>query len=576
MTDLRLGIACPLPPTPCGPADYVAGLLAEFASRAHITCFVADPAEVDPAITERYDVRAMAEIASSELDLPVYHLANNLWHREVVDAAREGPPGLAVVHDASLHHLVSAVTLDQGNRSDYTRLLTEAHGDLGRTIASLRRPGDGLDTELFLFDMLGPVLMRQLGALVHSTYARSLVMARAPGLPVWVVPHYAIGHAVEASRAELGLPEDRFLIGHLGYVTIPKRPELLIDALERLVQAGYPAHLVFAGADHWGLDALLERRGLKQHVTITGLLAEGSLDAYASVLDVVVSLRWPHVGETSGTLFRALRAGTPSVVHNVGGWADLPDDAVIKLHRADGEGEELADRIRELIEDDELRRQKSRGAKLYAQSVAAGPMAQAQLEVMGQVAQLGRVTPQRLVHERRVAADAYLRDPHPESAVLRLLPPAFPGASLLVIGACLSEPLPSVWGYDVYTCKPPDGNGDESIDLQRTPLPYETGEFDVVLVTGVLERLDLDPLRFLVEVNRVLKPAGLLVLGLHTKSVRATGRVLSAAIDSPNAVRAALESAGLSVQRLELSDGIAVTARKVSLPSERYPRKIYG
>ncbi len=47
--------------------------------------------------------------------------------------------------------------------------------------------------------------------------------------------------------------------------------------------------------------------------------------------DVLVNLRYPTMGETSGSVMRALSLGKALVVSDVGWFAELPDDVVLKV-----------------------------------------------------------------------------------------------------------------------------------------------------------------------------------------------------------------------------------------------------
>ena len=123
------------------------------------------------------------------------------------------------------------------------------------------------------------------------------------------------------------------VIAHFGFVTQPKRPFLLIEAFARLRASGRRCHLLFAGQDDTSgrLTAEVERLGLTGEVTITGYLERQQMDALISSVDIVVSLRFPHVGETSATLGAALAAGRPVVVQETGSWAELPEHAVLRV-----------------------------------------------------------------------------------------------------------------------------------------------------------------------------------------------------------------------------------------------------
>lgn len=581
---IHLGIVAPLPPAPSGPADYVAGLLPALQERARVTCFVPDPNRVDPNLREQFDVCSLTDQRYEMVDLHVYHLANNPWHEEVVDAARNGPPGLAIVHDASLHHMVSATTVDRGDFVRYRNQLVEAHAEAGRAIAQGRRPQEGLDIDLFLFDMLEPVLGRQLGAVVHNSYARLLVSSRLPGLPIWVVPHYAIGGSVMAPRVELNVPKDCFVIGHLGYVTTPKKPQVIIEALSRLIKAGYPAHVVFAGADtSWGgLDAVLNTNGVTDHVTLTGFLPDGALDAYAAAVDVVVSLRWPHVGETSGTLLRALRAGKPVVVQNIGAWADLPSDAVVRLPSSEDEVEALAKTLSRLAGDPDLREQIAAAARAYAQRVQVTTIADAQVEIARRLAEGNHTTPQQFTLERSSAVGSFLgqMDQSGIDAALRSLAPAHMGARLLVLGQSSADlqVIESVWGYRVWACGTTLGSDDpdDAIDVEVEPLPYEAGSFQVVLCQGILENVERDPIGVLCEVNRVLGPVGRLLVTVDKSRWESSREPRGE--DTAERLLNLLSIAGFRVDSLspEVHDLLLVVAHKVSLPNDRYPWEFCG
>lgn len=51
-----------------------------------------------------------------------------------------------------------------------------------------------------------------------------------------------------------------------------------------------------------------------------------------------------------------------------------------------------------------------------------------------------------------------------------------------------------------------------SVDLEKTPLPCPDESFDYVLCCEVLEHMEVDPMFMLSEVNRVLKPGGVLII----------------------------------------------------------------
>ena len=86
-----------------------------------------------------------------------------------------------------------------------------------------------------------------------------------------------------------------------------------------------------------------------------GHVDEERLWGILAACDVCVSLRWPTMGETSGSVIRALGLGRPLVVSDVGWFSELPDPVVAKIPVDESEVEVLAGVLERLSADPELR-----------------------------------------------------------------------------------------------------------------------------------------------------------------------------------------------------------------------------
>ena len=82
--------------------------------------------------------------------------------------------------------------------------------------------------------------------------------------------------------------------------------------------------------------------GLTDGVTRLDYVPEEGLWALMAACDVLVNLRYPTMGETSGSAIRALSLGKPLVVSDVGWFHELPDDVALKVPVDELEVEVLA------------------------------------------------------------------------------------------------------------------------------------------------------------------------------------------------------------------------------------------
>jgi glycosyltransferase involved in cell wall biosynthesis len=291
------------------------------------------------------------------VDLAVYHIGNNPdAHGWILDALRRAP-GLVVLHDFVLHHLVAGVTIGRRDGHGYLDAMEREHGVVGRLLAHGvldRRLPPLWESRPEDFPLAGDVLSRATGLIVHSRYVEERVRAAGFVNHVARVPHPAWPEPGIAPAPVAGEP----LIGAFGNVNQSKRVPQLLEAFARL-RADHPgARLLLVGATSPGFD--LERRLQRLGLTGDGIVRETYVEerrlwSLMTACDVHVSLRSPTMGETSGTAIRALVLGKPLVVSDVGWFAELPGDVALKVAVGADEVADLTAALRLLTERPDAR-----------------------------------------------------------------------------------------------------------------------------------------------------------------------------------------------------------------------------
>jgi glycosyltransferase involved in cell wall biosynthesis len=377
---VRLAWVSPLPPTASGIADYSFELLPLVAELADVDAIAERPGRFRRPLRPR-GVRVLDPAAlrrRRSYGAVLYHLGNNPYHQFVYEAAVDRP-GIAVFHDFTLHHLISYMTVEQRNYSRYFALLQEEYGDVGTRLAALRLNGVQTDYEKFLFPLNAHVARRAQAIVVHSTDAMERIQEIAPGIPITVIPHHAgappadvAGVTREAARRSLGLPPEgeAFLVGHFGFITRPKQPAAVIGGFAQLAARRPDATLFLVGADQTGgrLARLIERHGVEDRIRMTGFVDLARFYLYLKAVDVVVNLRYPSAGESSGTVARSLAEGRATIVNNLGSFAQIPGDVVLKVEVDGDQADQVGNYLERLAADPDLLASYEERSRRYAQT----------------------------------------------------------------------------------------------------------------------------------------------------------------------------------------------------------------
>lgn len=357
---MRVAVWSPLPPAPSGIADYVAEQLGELARHAEIQVVVEDPDAVDPAAAR--DVRLVKAGEVVEADLDLYQVGNSPAHAYVYRAALERP-GVVLLHDWSVHHLVLHETVERGDRAAYLQEMRRAHGEVGTFVGRQVARDLGGDLLPALFPLNDRLLESSLAIVGLTEFVATRARLRLPGRPVLHLPHHlALPLDPVPSRAEarhsLGLPEDAPLVTAPGLATASKRLDAAVRVVARLRATRPDLRLVVAG----GVDPRLplgdwaRAAGLGENLIVTGRLGLEDFARHLSAADVVLALRFPSHGEISGALVRALGVGRPALVTaGTPAAEEFPEGVVVPVDPGPQEEEELAALLERLLGDGELR-----------------------------------------------------------------------------------------------------------------------------------------------------------------------------------------------------------------------------
>jgi glycosyltransferase involved in cell wall biosynthesis/SAM-dependent methyltransferase len=555
---MRVAFFSPLPPARSGIADYSEALIESLRPLVELEVF----SSAQPAFdATQFDM--------TQFDIAVYQVGNNAHHDFVYEAALRHP-GVVVMHESNLHHLITDLTIRRGDWDAYVAECAYHGGATARAFAErVRKLEVGPDYE-------GVAMTRRLlesarGVVVHSRFMRDEIRAAGYAGPVAVIPHGAWIPRTDrmAYRHRLGLDGAASLIGIFGFLKPYKRIAESLRAFRRLVRVAPTAKMILVGETHpeFPVNATIRSMGLDANVRVLGFTPIEEFVGYLAACDIVLNLRYPTVGESSGTLLRSLGLGKAVMVSEVGSFQEFPDDVCLKVPVGAGEEDMIFEYLNLLVSRPEAAHALGERARNYvATECNWAVVARKYASFLGAVVSGAEWQPAESASEAGSPEESppveeiprpvegapaeelapYLHGwAHDEEQrwylnthetrlvkTLSITPPGGPCDRVLEMGAYLqiTPALRTKLGYgevrgcyygelgrrDHRTVVSTEGEPFECdidlFDAEKDRFPYPGEYFSTVLCGELIEHLFEDPMHLMSEVNRILKPGGHLVL----------------------------------------------------------------
>ncbi len=389
----------PLPPAETDIAHYTARILPELADQCDLVLWT-DAPTWDRNLESHCDVRRLdpdrmtpANFARAGQnpggpDVLFIHIGNSwVFHSGLLRLARR-MPSVIVLHDLAIQEMLfESMTNHRFPQHTYIAEMERWHGARGRELAQDMLAGRirPLDVAMQIpgFEI---ALDKAAAVLAHTPAAYEASINRS-GLPAYLLdlPFRPSTPAPSARRVQDG----PLKLVQFGYIGLNRRLEQVLEAIAPLRdEVDWQFDIM---GNVWDPAYLMRRAaelGIAERVKIHGFVEEPVLDAKLAEAHLVFNLRFPTMGEASGSQLRIWNASAAAVVTDLGWYGSLPDEAVFKIP-LEQEQAALQNLMRRIAED----------RNLCAQVGAAG---RAQLEL--------RHTPARYAQGIRHVAEHMARD----------------------------------------------------------------------------------------------------------------------------------------------------------------------
>jgi len=242
-------------------------------------------------------------------------------------------PSVVILHDMAIQELcIDAIRNKLLPHEVYNASMAHWHGQGGLqkaqdVLAGRSKAGD-LAQEIPGFEITLPCAV---SAVTHTSIARDAVNATG------TVPTYLLDLPFHPSTQKpqvtpSGIGPLRFV--QFGYTGPNRRLQQVLEALAPLKgEVDFRLDIMGSVWDPPYIQRCIDELGLSQNVKLHGFVQESVLDQKLREAHLVFNLRYPTMGEASGSQLRIWNAAAPSVVTNLGWYAALPSNTVFRIEQ---------------------------------------------------------------------------------------------------------------------------------------------------------------------------------------------------------------------------------------------------
>lgn len=358
---MKINWFSPLPPARTDIAHYTARVLPALNSLAEVTLWT-DQREWDPALGKQTEVRAfrLGRIPWADLnraDVNFYQIGNNpSFHGSIWQISRLHA-GVVVLHDFRLHHFFDGLfRVKWRDLNSYLRVMENYYGAAGRRDAAdcFRGEARNISYMAETYPLTQLAVENALGIVVHTQESYD-ALAPDTQSPLVLAPLPFATRTESApeqtSSARQSGPPYRLIV--FGYIGRNRRLQSLLKALAELPERAQ-FHLDVYGDildDQDQLQSQIRALNLKQQVSLHGFAAEAKLDDALGRAHLAINLRYPTMGEASGSQLRIWAHALPALVSRVGWYATLPADTVAFVRTGEDEVSDIQLHLRTFLAD---------------------------------------------------------------------------------------------------------------------------------------------------------------------------------------------------------------------------------
>jgi glycosyltransferase involved in cell wall biosynthesis len=357
---MKINWFCPLPPAKTSIADdYLVGLLPALSKNSELTLWTDrgnwDRSLESVARVRNYDPRRMNWPELHHADVTFYNIGNNYLFHTALWQVSQQHPGIVILHDLRVHNFFESLYRGQWRDTDgYLAQMKRCYGNAGLRAAN--EFVNGLVSIDYLTEHypLTPLALENcLAVVVHTREA----LAQVEAMKQWPVALASLPRTLplnhEGDLGALRPATGPFRLIMFGYMGRNRRLDAVLEALAALPEReSFQLDIFGETPEARSLRNRIGKLGLSSMVRLHGYTPESELNEVLKTSHLAINLRYPTMGEASGSQLRIWYHALPSLVTDIGWYSALARDTVAHV-RPKHEVADIQSHLRAFLENPE-------------------------------------------------------------------------------------------------------------------------------------------------------------------------------------------------------------------------------
>ncbi len=330
---MKLNWFSPLTPAKSGIAEYTSQIIFILTKYAEVVLWtdqVEWDSNLEKCVTVRhYKLDDIPWLEINQADLNIYNIGNNPDFHHVIWQLSCKCPGLVVLHDFKLQDFFAGIYLGKQNNKDiYISKMKRYYGYQGQKAAEKFLNGDlttNYMAEYYPLTYLG--LDNAVGVVTHTIDAFRTLKQENRWFVGYVPLPYSSEEKPKIDARQKTIPYRLIMFGYIGdnrgldfvlkaLSTLKEKDKFCLDIYGHVCNESYILNYI----KELGIDNLVTLHH--------GFVEEAKLEAALANADLAINLRYPTMGEASLSQLRIWSHGLPTLVTQVGWYAEQAEDTV--------------------------------------------------------------------------------------------------------------------------------------------------------------------------------------------------------------------------------------------------------